>query len=416
MGSTLKRLSLAAFFCCSIPALATWSNPNSKAAVDLSTSGTTISAPAFSNALTNPSIITVFCLYLTTDTPGSPPVTDTAGNTYVDSGAGKVQYNASPANAFSIFYAINIHTTASNIVTCHGTATNTTHMIRATEFAGGTTGSALDGVVRIATQTQGSGGANVLVSPTVTTSQNGDLILGFFEPYDVALSAGTSPNSFTNAIPSFAHGITEYFVQTSAGAIAPTAGYTSGTNHWGAISLAFSVNAIPISSVCGTSSQTGSSTHGVDNQFAYTKCGVPTTTTFVSECINVVSYTATASIQLGVWANDGTNGTAGTLVCNGANTLLTTTGAQCLAFTVPSSSCVLSTGIYYLGEEVHGANAVIGAATGFPSHNGGNQFNSSPITNFSGATIDCFGCDTYNTLYLTAAPANRTGILPPMMR
>jgi len=67
--------------------------------------------------------------------------------------------------------------------------------------------------------------ANAVHAPSVTTTQNGDAILSFFNIVSGggATSAGTSPNAFTSLGFVTTDFFGEYFVQTTAGAIQPTA-------------------------------------------------------------------------------------------------------------------------------------------------------------------------------------------------
>ena len=74
--------------------------------------GATVSAAAFSSALTNGStiIVCVMAQDLNVHTP-----TDTAGNTYVDCGAGVVPFNSGTCG-IEIFWAHNAQTTSSNVI------------------------------------------------------------------------------------------------------------------------------------------------------------------------------------------------------------------------------------------------------------------------------------------------------------
>jgi len=90
-----------------------------------------------------------------------------------------------------------------------------------------------------ANQVSGAGGANSLVMTSKTTTQAGDLILAAFGTISANITAGTSPNAFTIInTPSGGNGA-EYFIQSSAGAIAPTAGDSSSAETWAAIMVAF---------------------------------------------------------------------------------------------------------------------------------------------------------------------------------
>lgn len=81
-------------------------------------------------------------------------------------------------------------------------------------------------------------GANIISAPAITTAVAGALVLCAGSSNDASntMTAGTSPNAFTSVGLTFAGNFAEYFVQSAAGAITPTAGQTvsdrSGVFTW----------------------------------------------------------------------------------------------------------------------------------------------------------------------------------------
>jgi hypothetical protein len=71
-------------------------------------------------------------------------------------------------------------------------------------------------------------GANIVSAPAITPAVNGALVLsaGCSNDASNTVTAGTSPNAFTSVGLTFAGNVAEYFVQTTAAAITPTAGQT----------------------------------------------------------------------------------------------------------------------------------------------------------------------------------------------
>ena len=201
---------------------------------------TSATLSTFSTALTNPSII--FVEEYAVGTPSSFPVpTDTAGNTYVDCGPGKILYNSS-AVTLECFYALNTHTTASNIVTIHASSSVTYMNGTAFEVTGGATSSPIDGgsgvgYSSLANGTGGSSGANALYGNAITPAGSGDLIIGMFAGANAIPTAGTSPNAYT-AVNVSAHAVSEYFYQLVSASIDATAGSTYSGDSYGNITVA----------------------------------------------------------------------------------------------------------------------------------------------------------------------------------
>jgi hypothetical protein len=201
----------------------TWSLPNSQSNLCNSTCGSSLSAPAFSAPLTSGDLIIVgiFNLPVSTIT-----ISDTAGNTYSDSGAGFTPYFGS-TRGIQVFCGTTTTTTASNVVTMNISGTLQFPRIIATELHN-TTGSLscpsnIDAFANNP-NAMGSTTPNALTSGSVTPSVNGDLVYALYNSDAGISSVGTSPVAFTLIANVGAPGMTaEYAVQATAGAINPTA-------------------------------------------------------------------------------------------------------------------------------------------------------------------------------------------------
>lgn len=192
-----------------------------------------IATPAFSAALTNPSVI------IAAVTCGSVSVgnviTDTAGNTYMDTGVGKLVFGAVAEG--QVFYAKNTHTTASNVITNTPSVACAFPRILAVEIKGANATTPLDQFAGQSSTTGGSG-ANVMTSTAATTTANGDFIFGWCPSLNGTVSAGTSPNSFS-LIDNPGNVVGERFTQSSAGSIAATCGNTMASDPYIAFMAAF---------------------------------------------------------------------------------------------------------------------------------------------------------------------------------
>jgi len=239
----LKRLILALGLALAVAcpaAFGTWTQKNMQTGY---TQGQTSSqsTAAFSNALTNPSQIWVMIV----DAGGGTPYTisDTAGNSYVDAGPGVILFNSSGAWS-EVFYALNTHTTASNVVKLSPASGLLNYpRIVAVEFTGGATSSPVDGGSGVgysskANATGGSSGANCLTATQLTPVTNGDLILAWFSNSNGSVTAGTSPIAFTD-IGGGVGGESEYYIQSTAAAITPSAGDNTSSDPYAAIVVAF---------------------------------------------------------------------------------------------------------------------------------------------------------------------------------
>lgn|SRR5574337_27723 len=236
----MKRILIAVIFLLSLPSWASWTVTNDKQAVAASVT--------FTTNLSNPSTIIVVCRAANIDPPIGVP-TDTAGNSYVDSGLGYVQVNAgTPRDSMIIYVANNTHTTASNVVTCNfGGATV---FIEAAEITGCNPCGIVDGKASSIHQTASSG-ANTVISTSYNTTINGDFI--FFTFFDQGgasgYSAGTSPLTFTLMPFTPTITVSEETTQATHGSIAPTAGFSSGGPiTWGGMSIAIA----PANAVIGS--------------------------------------------------------------------------------------------------------------------------------------------------------------------
>jgi hypothetical protein len=215
----------------------TWTLKNAQFAVSNGANFPNVSAPAFTNALTNPSLI--LCVEQDTIAGGVfSGCTDTAGNTYTDTGCGAVLFNTSTVQNH-IYYALNTSTTASNVVEANYSSLVSNPRVIGAEFSTGGGTAAVDVTPKtLANQTNGTTGANVLVITSQTTLSNGDLIIAQYGSVAANTTAGTIPNAFTLLTTASGGNMGEYFVQSAAGAIGPTAGDTA-TDTWGGCAVAF---------------------------------------------------------------------------------------------------------------------------------------------------------------------------------
>ena len=195
----------------------TWQNP--------------VATPAFANALTPGSIIIVSVV----NWGGTviPTPTDTAGNTYVDCGVGKILYSSS-ACAVQVFYALNTHSTASNVVSV---ARASGYLgVDASEWTGNASSSPVDVYASTANGTHSGSGTDNFTTPSANTTANGELIYGFVGYVSATITAGTNFTQVTND----SQGEAEYQIQSAAGSIKATwsENYAYG-NNYGAIMVAF---------------------------------------------------------------------------------------------------------------------------------------------------------------------------------
>ena len=206
-----------------------WARTNDQYANNVTTNP--VNVTAFANALTPGSLIVVGVRI--TDTSGPSTPTDTAGNTYLDCGIGPIPYGANTAYC-QLFYALNTHNTASNVISCVN-AGGKSYYIACAEFTGNDNGlyglSVIDGTPSgNANANSGTGGGQNVVTGNTTPLNNGDLILGF----------GKSAGGFTQGtgFTGFGQSYMEYLVQTTAVAIQAT-WHTTNSQTYSAIVCAF---------------------------------------------------------------------------------------------------------------------------------------------------------------------------------
>lgn len=210
-----------------------WSLTNSGNAAASNAASVAISA--FANPLSNPSILVAMVQFTGPQTLTS--VTDTAGNTYVDCGLGALQMTANVNGQFlQLLVANNTHTTSSNIVTANISATTNFPRICVGEWTGGATSSPIDVKNSVVNQSS-AGGANACSITATTTNNNGELIVAGWATINFNITAGTSPNAFTLVGTPTGGNALEYFVQTTAASISPTAG-TTGSDTYAGIMVA----------------------------------------------------------------------------------------------------------------------------------------------------------------------------------
>jgi hypothetical protein len=200
----------------------TWTQKNLKVG---STSAT------FTNPLTSGSVIICSAGYAQTS---AYTLSDTAGNSYADSGFGRMGYSA---NMYynQVLIAYNTHTTASDTITA---SPSDSYQLACSEWTAGGGTISIDQKASVTNQTSGTGGANSLVLPSITTTAAGDLIYVAIGSQSANITAGTSPNAFTLIQANLGLG-SEYFIQPAAGAIAATASDTTTGEHWTGIVIAF---------------------------------------------------------------------------------------------------------------------------------------------------------------------------------
>lgn len=192
---------------------------------------TSVNLPAFSASLTNPSLIMVLEFGGSSGTFTAP--TDTASNTFVDCGPG--QGNITGTQIFECWYALNTHTTASDVVTLHTAGGVTFLQGVAFELTGANTSTPIDIYGATNSQTSGPAGANNHTAGSITPTHNGDMIVAQFADGN-GTTVGTSPNAFTTIAAT--GGFAEYYIQPTAGAISATASGTVNSSPFGSLTVA----------------------------------------------------------------------------------------------------------------------------------------------------------------------------------
>lgn len=209
-------------------ARATWVLRNQQGGV-----GGNASTPAFTNALTPGSLIIVFVY--AGPAPSTP--TDTATNTYHDCGAGAVPLT-SGWNFLSIFYTINSHSTASNVVTSTSGA-----QVVAWEYTGNASSSVVETYGSNPSQTSGGSGQNYVMSASsLSTSNANDFVVG------AILTAG-SPTGITplTGFSILFNGTGNSYMQGGvfASGTIPVTANGPGSTAYGGIAVAFKAAATP---------------------------------------------------------------------------------------------------------------------------------------------------------------------------
>lgn len=203
-----------------------WAHTNGKGAVSTSTA-------AFTNPLTPGSLIVVWIFNAAI---AVWTVTDTAGNSYVDCGAGSVVWQSSTFQ-IQVFYAINTKSTASNVVTMNfQSGSQSVNVIIADEFTGNAQSSPVDVFASQANGVGNGAGTNNVTTPALRPSSDGDLIYAAFGCAAGTLSAGTG---FTAGETGSGGELSEYLFQGAHASVTPAATDNNNAENYGGISVAF---------------------------------------------------------------------------------------------------------------------------------------------------------------------------------
>jgi hypothetical protein len=187
---------------------------------------------AFTNALTAGSLLIVGVIQ-NTGTTCTPTL---SGDTFVDSGAGRV---LTGAGGLQVFIAYNTQTTASAQISC-ANASGVYTQVSASEWTANVPINAYD-VSSIATELTSTSGSNNQTTPAITPNQNGELIYSFTSVGGGSLTAGTSTVTCT-LLNSLGFGADEYYVQPTAAPV--TIKFTNGNGSgvsYSSITVAFKV-------------------------------------------------------------------------------------------------------------------------------------------------------------------------------
>jgi hypothetical protein len=187
----------------------TWALLNN--AQNIALASPTVTTP-FSSSLTPGSIILVGVQQANSGAIATP--TDTATNTYFDAGPDVVHYS-SGNYGIELFYALNTHSTASNVISVANAGLVDTR-IHASEWTGGYSANPID--VYASASGLASTGTDNISSGAAATSSPGDLIFGFGNGRGYPVAVGTG---FT-AIDSWTNTIDEYLIQSLPASVAAT--------------------------------------------------------------------------------------------------------------------------------------------------------------------------------------------------
>jgi hypothetical protein len=167
----VRKLALIALIACSLPSFAAWTRVTSNTKTGTTGTGSSVSAAAFGAAMTNPSLIVVWCD--TTDSATISSVTDSVSNTYTP-----VTTSIASGNTKGrLFYANNTSTSSGNVAACNfsGSVINQTNIVAA-EYTGGG-GTATVDVFNSAAATI-SGGTPQPSASFVTTGSSDLVVVG----------------------------------------------------------------------------------------------------------------------------------------------------------------------------------------------------------------------------------------------
>jgi len=193
--------------------------------------GSAINSPAsvatsgFSTPLSPGSIIVAFVFSSDGNTGAMNAPSDSAGNTYADSGAGVVLLGG--GGRLQVYLTKNTHSTSSNVVT-ETTSGLFFPTIIAREFTGSTAGTLVDtfGVCGGGPCADTGSGPDNMSIGSFTTTHDGDLLIGFFAAIHGTLSPGTTYTG--DEVVSANHNLTQYVVQPTHGVTVQT-----GTDAYG---------------------------------------------------------------------------------------------------------------------------------------------------------------------------------------
>ena len=198
----------------------------------------TTNTTAFDNPLTPGSLIIVGIERATAVGINTP--TDTAGNTYIDSGAGVISFDSS-TKQIKIFYALNTFSTASNVVTSNQSGAR----LSASEWTGNVASSPVDVYSSTANGNTGVGGGQNETSGAAVTTVNDDLVFGAQGYVSGTVTAGTGFTEIGAIIPLS----TEYQIQSTMGSIAATWSNNTNSVNYGAIMAAFKVGSGSVTTI-----------------------------------------------------------------------------------------------------------------------------------------------------------------------
>jgi hypothetical protein len=199
----------------------------------------TISSLATGNLDTNPTVGHLIAVPVQVQGTTVSSVTDTLGNTYVDSPCSPyVNTGGSLSNSQSIFYTVNA-STGTNSVTAHFAGSSTYSTVTAYELSG------IDQMSPLITDDCDSNGAGTSIeTPTLSLSGDTALIVAIFESDDLGDVSGT-PTPFTGYTFSKADGSAGYIWDGYHTAVVSDeqAGATvANSSVWGIVAAAFRVS------------------------------------------------------------------------------------------------------------------------------------------------------------------------------